>query len=324
MSVFSSCSWSMTAAQLVTPTNTQLALLNSIQAAFIASTYWEQETTGVSSLGYKYFIVRPKAALGSLYGDIRIFFCERSNYSSSRYIADGTTGFNTATSVMAYMCPDGGACTFTPANIETWPGDIYPNTNYREPGLKTVWANIPVGAGALWLYECDGAVWLTTRSSATSYNLFAFGNIHYVAAADFIDENAAGTQIGLVGSYVKKGLTGSMSGTSMFVNTGIQNSFWTKTSGVAVRVYRGAANFAIAGSAMSNPTYETYKSTASFIPVLAVYTAINLYGNIALRGLYFSGAFKTRTTIQTAGSTIGYTFYPDDTVSSYCLAFMNS
>ena len=74
MSVFSPVTWSMGAVQLVSTTTSQLATLNSIQAAFVASTYWEQETTGTSTAGYKYIVVRPKAALGSIYADFRIFF----------------------------------------------------------------------------------------------------------------------------------------------------------------------------------------------------------------------------------------------------------
>ena len=203
MSVFSPVTWSMGTVQLVSTTTSQLATLNSIQAAFAASTYWEVETSGLSSLSYKYIVVRPKAALGSIYADYRIFFCERVNFATNRTITDAATGFNTATAVMAYFCPDGGAKTFTPANIET--GDIWPGTNYKN-GTITQWQTVQVACTALWMYEADGVFWLVSRQSATSHSLLALGNVFTLAKNTYVDfgSTSTATEIGCAAFYTAR------------------------------------------------------------------------------------------------------------------------
>ena len=326
MSVFSPVTWAMSAVQLVSTTTSQLATLNSIQAAFVASTYWEQETTGTSSLGYKYIVVRPKAALGSIYADFRVFLCERVNFATNRTIADATLGFNTTTAVMAYFCPDGGALTFTAANIET--GDIWPGTNYKN-GTATMWHSVALPCTALWLYEGNGIFWLASRQTATSHSLLAIGNIMQMANSAYIDNNSASVEIGVPSYYSSKALANTVSsGGAFFGNVASRsNSYWTKTSGVAARVFRSPVT-AYTGAVTSwqanasAPAYDTVSSTATFMPICLY--GVSTPSLTALRGVYASGPFKTRTTIQTAGSTIGFTFMPDDATASYSLAFMNT
>ena len=328
MSVFSPVTWSMGTVQLVSTTTSQLATLNSIQAAFAASTYWEVETSGLSSLSYKYIVVRPKAALGSIYADFRIFFCERVNFATNRTVIDGTLAFNTATSVMAYFCPDGGALTFTPANIET--GDIWPSTNYKN-GTATIWHTVAVACTALWLYEGNGVMWLISRQAATSHAVLGLGNVVHMSNSARVDYNAASVEIGLPSFISIKALTSSISSSNNYFTTTASRSqgWWTKTSGVALRVFRTPyTTLTWSGSASSGWTssaviYDATSGTAAFIPA-TMYGTNSDTSMVALRGVYYVGQMKTRTTIQSAGSTIGYTFFPDDALASYCLAFMNS
>ena len=317
----------MGAVQLVSTTTSQLATLNSIQASFVASTYWEVETSGLSSLSYKYIVVRPKTALGSIYADFRIFFCERVNFATNRIVQDGTVAFNTATSVMAYFCPDGGALTFTPANIET--GDIWPSTNYKN-GTSTIWHTVAVSCTALWLYEGNGVVWLVSRQAATSHALLGLGNTICMSNSARVDYNAASVEIGLPSFISVKALPAAVANSQIYFTNGSTRSqgWWTKTTAIAARVLRTPYTSQIwsgnASAGWNNTTtiYDTISGTAAFIP--ATMNGTNDTSFVALRGVYYVSHMKTRTTIQSAGSTIGYTFFPDDALASYCLAFMNS
>lgn len=332
MSVFTPNTWNMGAVQLVTTTTSQLSTLNSIQAAFTASTYWEQESTGTSSLGYKYIVVRPKAALSSIYRDYRIFICERVNYTTGRIIGDGTavaSRFNTTTAVMCYFCPDGGALTFTAANIES--GDIWPGTAYKS-GTNTVWHPIVMPSTALWLYEADGVVWMVSRSSATSHTLMALGNVMYIAKDTYIDYNSSSVETGCASFYYASGFTNSTALPGQMFSISVKsNAFWYKPTGVATRTLQAMNGTSIANtgngvvsSLLATTTYDA-TATATFTPVLSYGFNNVLAGAVAFRGLYWAGFFKTRTTVQKSGTTIGYTWFPDDTSQTlHGIAFMNS
>jgi hypothetical protein len=330
MSVFSPVTWAMSAVQLVSTTTSQLATLNSIQAAFVASTYWEVETSGLSSLSYKYIVVRPKAALGSIYADYRIFFCERVNFATGRVTGDGGAKFNTTTNVMAYFCPDGGALTFTAANIET--GLLWPGTNYKT-GTSTIWHGVTVACTALWLYEGDGVMWLVSRQSATSHSLMALGNVMCIAKNTYADYGSSSptTEIGCPSFYTATTLGNASNLVSQLWTGTRAQAFWYKPNGVAARTCQpfNGTNISNTGlsytSSLQNSTsYDAAVGTAPFVPVL-VYGVAAAAGTIALRGVYYAGHFKTRTTIQSAAVTIGYTFYSDDSLQTFHgLAFMNS
>jgi len=330
MSVFSPVTWNMGAVQLVSTTTSQLATLNSIQAAFIASTYWEQETTGTSTAGYKYIVVRPKASLGSIYADYRVFFCERVNFSTNRTISDAATGFNTTTAVMSYFCPDGGAKTFTPANIET--GDIWPGTNYKN-GTSTIWQTVQVACTAVWLYEGNGLFWLVSRQSATSHSLLALGNIFTFAGPTYIDygSTSTATEIGCASFYTARTIASAALTASTLWSNSLPKSqaFWYKPTGVATRTFQlvsgGINNPAPAASTVSAVTlYDSVSATAVFVP-MSVFTSAVTVGAMGVRGVYWAGFFKTRTTIQVSGSTIGYTWYPDDAANTaQGMAFINT
>lgn len=335
MSVFSPVTWSMGAVQLVSTTTSQLSTLNSIQAAFIASTYWEQETTGTSSAGYKYIVVRPKVSLGSIYKDYRIFFCERVNFSTNRVIGDGTavaSRFNTTTNVMAYFCPDGGALTFTAANIET--GDIWPGTNYKNVGnTATIWHSVAVTCTAVWLYEGDGVCWLVSRQSASSHSLMGLGNIMYIAKNTLIDYGSTSptTEIGCAAFYTGVAFTNTVLVNQLMNSTSKSHGFWYKPTGVATRTCQAmnGTNIAGTGSSYTNGLITTTAYDASnttfFQPVLVYALNNTVVGATALRGVYYAGFFKTRTTIQNGGSTIGYTWFADDALqTAHGIAFINS
>lgn len=331
MSVFSPVTWSMGAVQLVSTTTSQLATLNSIQAAFVASTYWEVETSGLSSLSYKYIVVKPKATLGSIYADYRIFFCERVNFATGRVTGDGGSKFNTTTNVMAYFCPDGGALTFTPANIET--GLLWPGTNYKT-GTSTIWHGVAVACTALWLYEADGVMWLVSRQSATSHSLMALGNVMCIAKNTYVDYGSSSptTEIGCPSFYTATALSNASNLVSQLWTGTRAQAFWYKPNGVTARTCQpfNGTNISNTGlsytSSLQNTTsYDTATGTAPFVPVLVYGANGAASGAIALRGVYYAGFFKTRTTIQSAAVTIGYTFYSDDSLQTFHgLAFMNS
>lgn len=334
MPVFSTATWAMSAVQLVSSTSSQLATLNSLQAMFTASTYWEQETTGTSTAGYKYFVVRPKVALNSIYKDYRIFFCERVNYAVGRTVSDSTAAFNTATQVMSYFCPDGGALTFTPANIETgllWPGTNYKSTISASSG-NTFWTSTTLACTALWMYECEGALWIVSRQSSTSHSLTALGNILQPANPNVTDYGSTSptTEIGLAGFYSARGLTNSsITPAILFAGSPRSMACWIKPSGVAARttiVAGGSVStpYAAASTTAGTGTYETTYGTAAFIPTI-VYAINNVAaGAWCVRGIYWTGTFKTRTTIMKGGIACGFTWYPDDTANQMCMAFMNT
>jgi len=81
--IYTPCTWNMGAAQLVTPTSSQLAAVNAIQAAVTASTYWTVNSTGTTTAGYKYVEAR-LTNTSSVYKDYRILFVERVNSATGK------------------------------------------------------------------------------------------------------------------------------------------------------------------------------------------------------------------------------------------------
>jgi hypothetical protein len=73
----------MTAAQLVTPTSSQLATVNAIQASVTASANWSVNATGTSTAGYKWVEIKPSNT-SSLYKDYRVLIVERVNTSTNK------------------------------------------------------------------------------------------------------------------------------------------------------------------------------------------------------------------------------------------------
>lgn len=338
--IYSPCTWNMTAAQLVTPTTSQLAAVNAIQAAVTASVNWTVNSTGTTTTGYKYVEVKP-SNVNSVYKDYRILFVERVNNATSKTYA-GTAPFNTTTNVLVYFAPDGGSSwsTFTPANIET-ANPPYVGTRYRwgtTSASTYVWASIPSTWTAIWLYECDGAMWIINRASSTSHFLCAIGSVFVPARSTLTDFNEAGTEVGLPGLWQNTSTFAAASITGPSTLGGTPPYMWYQTAPGTKSTVQGTVTPAARGAQMSFNTAssQSYYSSAGgavMLPIntyLEVSTAANP-GNTAYahRGVYLTAGLQTRTTIQTGSpaSTIGYTFFPDDIAvgaSSFALAFMNT
>jgi len=327
--ILSPCTWEMSAAQLITPTTSQIAVVNAIQSAVTSSTNWSVNATGTSTAGYKWVEIKP-ANVNSLYKDYRILIVERVNTSTNKTFAaasgDGSAWNGTA-NVYFLLVPDGGAAhvTFTIANLET-SSDVYVGTRYKS-GANTVWATIPVPCAALWLYLCDGAFWIVDRAGATSHFLLALGHIaNFTGMSDF---NAAGVEVGLSGIRKSASLP---SATMMNGMNGQQNIGVWFGSGTSARTY-SFLNGTPTGrvypndSSAANNYFLGLNNTMSFPPV-AIYNNNGSYPQtVIFRGLYFGLNQKTRTTIQSNGVTVGYTFYPDDvqaTTALATLAFLNT
>lgn len=330
----------MTAAQFITPSTSQLAAINAIQASVTASTHWTVNSTGTTTAGYKYVEVKPSNA-NSIYKDYRILFVERVNSSTSKNYP-GNSPFNVATTVPFFFCPDGGAsyCTFTPANIETG-NPPYVGTLYRwttSSSSTYQWGYITGNWTALWLYECEGLMWIASRNTSTSWYLAAIGNIAVPARESLVDYNEGGTEVGLPGFWQN---TTSWSSTTFSgfddINGGKQY-WWYETSPGVKSTVQGTTNASIRGSSIAASgtaakAYYTSEGGAIFwtFPLFHEVTLAANPGNTAylFRGLYLVANMQTRTTIQ-AGSpatTIGYTYYSDDTglgTSSMAFAFLNT
>jgi hypothetical protein len=329
--ILSPSTWEMSAAQLITPTSSQLAVVNAIQAAVTASANWSVDTTGVSTAGYKYIVIKPSNA-NSLYADYRIMIVERVNTSTNKVFTSASgdgSAWNSTANVYFRLVPDGGAAhvTFTPANLET-ANDVYVGTRYRGSLANSqIWATIPVPCTALWLYLCDGAFWIVDRATATSHFLLALGHVMtYTGLSDF---NTGGTEVGLAG--IRK--SGSLSSQSMVnhLNAAQGISVWWG-SGTSARTSTGGTAGGIGrvypqDSSSSNNYYLGRNNTMSFPPI-AYWTGDGTNNQtVVFRGLHLGFGQKTRTTIQSNGQTAGYTFYPDDTASGTALAtlaFLNT
>lgn len=333
----------MTAAQLVTPTSSQLAAVNAIQAAVTSSLNWAVNTTGTTSAGAKYIEIKP-SNVNSLYKDYRILIVEKVTYANNRTLLPGSNtaqGFGTNTNIYLYFAPDGGATgvTFTPANIET-ASSVYVGTKYLASSFPSyTWQCITGGWTALWLYECDGAIWFINRSAGTSHQIVGLGNIAVSARASHKDFNASGTEWGLAGQFNKAALA-SATLSNMFSNANF--FYWYDTNNSGTKSFTASAitlsgtapvvtTAAITNSANAGSYYEPVNALAGIFIPINFYTTASVFTTGApaiLRGMYWTTLLKTRTTIQTGSpaTTIGYTWYPDDslTPTALVLAFMNT
>lgn len=338
MPVQTPTSWFMGAAQLVTPTTSQLSVINAIQVAVTACPDWTVNATGLTSLNYKWVEVKPANAQ-SVYANYRILFVERVNNAVGKVSYGGVNGatiFNSTSYVVALFAPDGGACTFTPSNIEVSSAEVYVGTKFKSTaavGGSTVWAGIGLACTALWLYTCDGAMWVTSRQTATSHSLTALGNVLYTSGSTDIAYNSVGTEVGVPSLYLRNGLSAATAISQLLAATSSNSVayYWKYTS--AVNPYYTPA--------IATPTSMTQQFTgltltafygagsdgASFLPIGAM-PAVGSPPWI-FRGVYAVGNMKTRTTLQTGSpaATVGFTWFPDDTASTGTiptLAFMNT
>lgn len=337
MAVYSPCTWNMTAAQLVTPTSSQLAAVNAIQAMITSSTYWTVNSTGTTTAGYKYVEAR-LTNTSSVYKDYRVLFVERVNTSTNKNYF-GTNPFNTTNNVMVYFAPDGGSswCTFTPANIET-ANNVYVGTRYR-PGTTTwQWMNLPGPWTAFWMYECDGQMWISNRTGATSYYLTSVGASYISARPTHVDYNEANTEVGLPGMYQR---TAAMSTTVVLNNALLASSanvlFWYNSTGTTkVPVLSSSPAHAFESTPnnqnQTNAVYSTTSNSAVFKPIM-MYTSTGVAAdssNFLVRGAFWGANMQTRTTVKDASgvNTLGYSWYPDDiatpTTNNTNLMFMNT
>lgn len=335
MAVYSPCTWNMTAAQLVTPTNSQLSAVNAIQAMITSSTYWTVNNTGTTTAGYKYVEAR-LTNTSSVYKGYRVLFVERVNTSTNKNYF-GTSPFNTTTNVMVYFAPDGGSswCTFTPANIET-ANPPYVGTRYLFAANSWQWYSIPGSWTAFWMYECDGQMWISHRQSPTAYYIMSIGASFISARATHVDYNEANTEVGIPSVFTKT--TGMIASTSMTTALFSANGnliFWwnsagtTKTSSWSSPPYASDAGTPGANNALA--LYNTTSNAAIFKPY-TLYTNIGVpaaTSNIVVRGVFQGTNMQTRTTVKDAAgvNTLGYSWYPDDAATASANAnvmFMNT
>jgi hypothetical protein len=319
----------MTAAQLVTPTTSQLATVNAIQAAVTASTNWTVNATGTSTAGFKWVEVRPSNT-SSLYKDYRILVVERVNNGTNKSFPTGDGGSVNSTNFVYFLfVPDGGAAhvTFTVANLET-SSDVYVGSRYKN-GTSTVWHTVPMPCTAVWLYLCDGAFWLIDRVTGSSHTLLGLG--HVVVWTGYSDFNATGTEFGIPSFRKQSGIT---PGSAMsWLQSSHSNGCWFG-SGTSPRTYlQGYQTNVRDYPSDVNATYNAFlsqNSTMTFYPVSLFYyvTAVGPYQSVCIwRGVFLGLGQKTRTTIQSNAATVGFTFYPDDAASGINLAtlcFLNS
>ena len=341
--IYTPCTWNMTAAQLVTPTSSQLATVNAIQAAVTASTHWTVNSTGTTSTGYKYVEVKP-SGVNSVYKDYRILFVERVNNSTSKNYS-GTNPFNSAVRIPIYFAPDGGSswCTFTPANIDS-ANPPYVGTRYRwgtSSSSTYQWGYLsgPTWT-AVWLYECEGAMWLVNRAGATSHFMFGIGSIFVPTRSTLVDYNEGGTEVGIPGIwYNTTGWSANAIGGANAMNGGTPY-IWYQTAPSTKSTVQGTGSPSVRAASMSSTaaglnSFYSEAGGAAMPPInwyLEVSTGAHA-GNSAFvnRGMYFTSNMQTRTTIQNGSpaSTIGYTFFPDDSANgsgttTYAFAFMNT
>jgi len=327
--ILSPATWEMTAAQLVTPTTSQLATVNAIQAAVTASSSWSVNATGTSTAGYKWVEIKP-SNVNSLYKDYRILVVERVNNSTNKAFVSASgdgSAWNGTANVYFLFVPDGGAAhvTFTIANLET-SSDVYVGTRYKS-STNSMWATIPMPCTAVWLYLCDGGFWIVDRVSASSHFLLALGHTFtYTGLSDF---NTGGVECGLAGIRKSASITSQSIVNSLVQAQGIGTWFG---SGTSARTFTGGASGGFGraypnDSSSTNNYYLSRNSTMNFPPVAYYINDGTNHNVVVFRGLYLGMGQKTRTTIQSNSVTIGYTWYPDDSASGPALAtlcFLNT
>jgi hypothetical protein len=328
--IISSATWEMSAAQLISPTTSQLAVVNAIQTVVAASSNWAVNATGTTTAGFKWLEIKP-ANVSSLYKDYRILIVERVNTSTNKLLPTGDGGtWNGTSFVYMTFAPDGGAAhvTFTIANIET-SSDVYVGSRYKS-GTSSVWHTIPMPCTALWTYLADGAFWIVDRVTSTNHTLLGLGHVNvFIGVSDW---NTAGTEMGIAGFRKMGGLTSTTMITQAFVNTTETGGCWyIAAAGTGARTFNqngGVSHTAYYANPGTINNLYLGGSSMQFLPVTSYKTGgiSTLSSPTTLRGIYFSYNMKTRTTITSSGSTAGFTFYPDDTtfgVSLACLCFLN-
>lgn len=328
--IISSATWEMSAASLISPTTSQLAVVNAIQTSVAASTNWSVNATGTSTAGFKWLEIKP-SNVNSLYKDYRILIVERVNVSTNKLLPTGDGGAWNGTSYVYFtFAPDGGAAhvTFTAANIET-SSDVYVGSRYKS-STSSVWHTIAMPCTALWLYLADGAFWLVDRVSATNHTLLGLGHVNVFLGVS--DWNTAGTEVGVAGFRKMAGLTSSTMVTQV-TTQGPGGCWYIAAAGTGARTFTQNGNVSQTGyysnPGTTNDLFLGANTSKQFLPVTA-WTAASavslLNAPYILRGVYLNANLKTRTTISVGGSPVGFTFYPDDTtlgVSLMCLCFLN-
>lgn len=328
MPVYSPCTWNMTAAQLVTPTSSQLAAINAIQAMITSSTYWTVNSTGTTTAGYKYVEARPTNT-SSVYKDYRVLFVERVNNTTNKTYLGSTSPFNTTTNIFAYFAPDGGSswCTFTPANIETG-NRPYVGTRYgASNNTLAMWGAIPSAWTAFWMYECDGQMWIVSRQSASAHYYLQIGAGIVSPVAGVTDYNEGGTETSLP-IFMSRTSSAVTSTAINALYSGSSYIYWYHTAPTT----KTAVQLSGPSQPMSNPSasgqsafYNTSKAAAIFMPInIGSSTDIWL-----LRGQFYGTQMQTRTTVKDAAGVniLGYSWYPDDTLvasTAFNLMFMNT
>ena len=337
MPVNTPVTWTMTPAQLVTPTSSQLSVVNAIQSAITACPDWTVNSTGTTSTGYKYVEAKP-ANPASIYSEYRILFIERVNASTTNRQGVGGSGgasiFNGTSNICVLFVPDGGApwCTFTPANIEvtTLGQNVYMGTKFNSNGTSTgiqTFVGINLVCTALWLYTADGVMHIVSRQSPTSHSVTAFGNVFLTARPSLKAFNSSGVETGLPSMYIRNALANADMAVN-FYGTSI-NTWMYVWSAAAISNYYGYTQVT-ASPVIDTTVVGRYEATGSTIGLAPLLLNLNTLGSMTvLRGVYIADNLKTRTTLKdTTGTlTIGYTFFPADTLSgngygNFC--YMNS
>ena len=319
--------WTMTAAQLISPTTSQLAAVNAIQTAVASSNNWTVNATGTSTAGYKWLEIKPSNT-SSNYKDYRILVVERVNTATNKSFQTNDGGaFNVATNIYLTFAPDGGAAhvTFTPANIET-SSEVYVGTRYKN-GASTVWHTLTSSWTATWLYSCEGALWFAMRQGSTT--MIALGLGHVFTPTGYGDFNTAGVEVGAPG-YMKK--TFGATSFSGQITTSLSQAFWYG-SGTSARSHSGInnnSNYLILVPTQTTDVYYAVNSSITLVPA-AIAATQNAIGTgtivpLLLRNIFWKNAAKTRSVMTSGGSNVGYTLYADDsaTVVGNCFLFLNS
>ena len=320
--LMSSITWEQSAAQLITPTTSALATINAIQAAVTASSSWTVASTGtVTATGAKYLEIKPSNT-SSIYADQRIVFYEKVVSSTNKSVSAVSTSaitWNSTSYIYFHFNPVGGSGTFNPNNCEGAVGSyIYSGgaTNgYRWqnwPTLYDVWGAIPLPATAIWTILGEGAFWMVLRTAATSHTLLGIGAIEgYIPNTGGVPNqtNASGTPWMLQSIYYKTGITSTTFNIASFAAPTTLGAFTHQT---------GTGLF----------WKQTNNNIPTFITLPTTFSQTNTFVPIPLmRGIYTTAGFKTRSVLQDSGTTIGYTWYPDDAQSGttlHCLAFLHT
>ena len=328
MSLYEPCTWNMSAVQLISNTTSGLSLMNAIQAMITASTYWRVVSTGLTASNYKYVEAAPLAT--SKYADYRVLFVEKG-------VGSGSKGNISSAAIVGvpfmYLCPDGGTKTLNVAAIETTASStpIYTGTSYYRDASGFFVACMPFAASftAIWMYECDGAMYIVNRESASqSYAIYGIGQIHASARTDWKDFNSSGTEVGVAGMYFRMAYSSATTfdEAGMFTSGAGANGgaiYWTRaTAGGAVTIRYGAGTIGPSSATSATATNEATYGTYAFNPITVIPSTSSA---TVYRGVFMAGPFTVRTTIKdsTGTNTLGYTYTVSDTTSQRCLCFMN-